>query len=53
MSRIIGCPNNFEDTTYYENENIKKCNQCNNFTYEDGILTCKYLLQETNENNDK
>lgn len=40
------CENNYNEETFMESfgkddEKMKKCNECENMVYENGILTCK------------
>jgi hypothetical protein len=32
-------------STFGNSDNISKCKSCSNFVYEDGLLTCKLLLE--------
>ena len=39
------CPNGYNDDTFMESfgsndDDIKKCNSCNNMSYEDGTMIC-------------
>lgn len=54
---MTDCLNNYKDSeisNYFaeSDESLKKCNKCPNFVYEDGTMTCKKILDQTNYSND-
>lgn len=45
MENNCQCQNGYNEETFLEsfgkdNDDIKKCNNCPNMTFEDGIMTC-------------
>ena len=42
---INECPvyNSYIDALAYFGDDLKKCKDCPNYNYEDGIVTCKYI----------
>ena len=47
--KTIECPRGFSTKNEIESnyaENVDKCNACDKYFYESGLMMCKYLMNE-------